>query len=130
MNRTSLDRTNADSWAQRRHTGALSPRDRFRVGLPHPVECSFICRSKIAPGQVSACNQLGAQSGTAKKNSHYTGCLLTYTHTHTHTHTKNVVSFLKSTNIQVSMVAHTFNPSTPEAEAGGFLSSRPNWSTK
>jgi hypothetical protein len=28
------------------------------------------------------------------------------------------------------MVAHTFNPSTQEAEAGGFLSSRPAWSKK
>jgi hypothetical protein len=28
------------------------------------------------------------------------------------------------------MVAYTFNPSTWEAEAGGFLSSRPAWSTK
>jgi hypothetical protein len=28
------------------------------------------------------------------------------------------------------VVAHTFNPSTWEAEAGGFLSSRPAWSTK
>jgi hypothetical protein len=28
------------------------------------------------------------------------------------------------------VVAHTFNPSTWEAEAGGFLSSRPSWSTK
>jgi hypothetical protein len=27
------------------------------------------------------------------------------------------------------VVAHTFNPSTQEAEAGGFLSSRPAWST-
>jgi hypothetical protein len=27
-------------------------------------------------------------------------------------------------------VAHTFNPSTWEAEAGGFLSLRPAWSTK
>jgi hypothetical protein len=27
------------------------------------------------------------------------------------------------------MVAHTFNSSTWEAEAGGFLSSRPAWST-
>jgi hypothetical protein len=25
---------------------------------------------------------------------------------------------------------HTFNPSTREAEAGGFLNSRPAWSTK
>jgi hypothetical protein len=29
-----------------------------------------------------------------------------------------------------AMVAHVFNPSTREAEAGGFLSSRPAWSTK
>jgi hypothetical protein len=28
------------------------------------------------------------------------------------------------------MVMHAFNPSTWEAEAGGFLSSRPAWSTK
>jgi hypothetical protein len=28
------------------------------------------------------------------------------------------------------MVAHAFNPNTPEAAAGGFLSSRPAWSTK
>jgi hypothetical protein len=27
-------------------------------------------------------------------------------------------------------VAHTFNPSTQEAKAGEFLSSRPAWSTK
>jgi hypothetical protein len=29
-----------------------------------------------------------------------------------------------------ALVAHTFNPSTQEAEAGGFLSSRPAWSTE
>ena len=28
------------------------------------------------------------------------------------------------------VVAQAFNPSTPEAGAGGFLSSRPAWSTK
>jgi hypothetical protein len=28
------------------------------------------------------------------------------------------------------VVVHTFNPSTREAEAGGFLSSRPAWSTE
>jgi hypothetical protein len=28
------------------------------------------------------------------------------------------------------VVAHTFNPSTREAEAGGFLSSRLAWSTE
>jgi hypothetical protein len=29
-----------------------------------------------------------------------------------------------------AVVAHSFNPSTWEAEAGGFLSSRPAWSTE
>jgi hypothetical protein len=29
-----------------------------------------------------------------------------------------------------AVVAHAFNPSTREAEAGGFLSSRLTWSTK
>ena len=29
-----------------------------------------------------------------------------------------------------AVVAHNFNPSTWEAEAGGFLSSRPAWSTE
>jgi hypothetical protein len=33
-------------------------------------------------------------------------------------------------NLQPGVVAHAFNPSTREAEAGGFLSSRPAWSTK
>jgi hypothetical protein len=28
------------------------------------------------------------------------------------------------------VMAHAFNPSTREAEAGGFLSSRPAWSTE
>jgi hypothetical protein len=28
------------------------------------------------------------------------------------------------------MVAHAFNPSTWETEAGGFLSSKPAWSTE
>jgi hypothetical protein len=28
------------------------------------------------------------------------------------------------------MVVHAFNPSTREPEAGGYLSSRPAWSTK
>jgi major histocompatibility complex class I len=30
----------------------------------------------------------------------------------------------------LGVVAHAFNPSTWEAEAGGFLSSRPAWSTE
>jgi hypothetical protein len=33
-------------------------------------------------------------------------------------------------NIQPGVVAHSFNPSTWEAEAGRFLSSRPAWSTE
>jgi hypothetical protein len=32
--------------------------------------------------------------------------------------------------IEPGMLAHTFNPSTQEAEAGKFPSSRPTWSTK
>jgi hypothetical protein len=37
---------------------------------------------------------------------------------------------LISKHIQPGVVAHAFNPSTQEAESGGFLSSRPAWSTK
>ena len=38
---------------------------------------------------------------------------------------------LKTKTVAVwGMVAHAFNPSTWEAEAGGFLSSRPAWSTE
>ena len=32
--------------------------------------------------------------------------------------------------VRQAVVAHTFNPNTWEAEAGGFLSSRPAWSTE
>jgi hypothetical protein len=31
---------------------------------------------------------------------------------------------------ELGVVAHAFNPGTWEAEAGGFLSSRPDWSTE
>jgi hypothetical protein len=37
---------------------------------------------------------------------------------------------VRSLKIRFDMVAHAFNPSTWKAEAGGFLSSRPAWSTK
>jgi hypothetical protein len=37
---------------------------------------------------------------------------------------------LKKEEDQLGVVVHAFNPSTQEAEAGGFLSSRPAWSTK
>jgi hypothetical protein len=36
---------------------------------------------------------------------------------------------LKS-NSSWAVVTNAFNPSTPEAEAGGFLSLRPAWSTE
>jgi hypothetical protein len=37
---------------------------------------------------------------------------------------------MKSGSPLLGVVAHAFNPSTREAEAGGFLSLRPAWSTK
>jgi hypothetical protein len=39
------------------------------------------------------------------------------------------LGILRTTD-QLDVVAHAFNLSTREAEAGGFLSSRPAWSTK
>jgi hypothetical protein len=47
---------------------------------------------------------------------------------HCGTHTDVIKYFLKEPRQEV--VVHIFNPSTWEAEAGGFLSSRPAWSTK
>jgi hypothetical protein len=38
--------------------------------------------------------------------------------------------FLRVAQNRQAVVAHTFNTSTREAEAGRFLSSRPAWSTK
>jgi hypothetical protein len=44
---------------------------------------------------------------------------------------KKVLTYKRmKVNNKWSMVAHTFNPSTWEAKAGGFLSSRTAWSTK
>jgi hypothetical protein len=37
---------------------------------------------------------------------------------------------LKTTTKSRAVVAHAFNPTTWEAEAGGFLSSRPAWSIR
>jgi major histocompatibility complex class I len=44
----------------------------------------------------------------------------------------DIVIFNKNlkTIIVPGVVAHAFNPSTQEVEAGGFLSLRPAWSTK
>jgi hypothetical protein len=42
-------------------------------------------------------------------------------------HASNLLSL--KTALLPGVVAHAFNPSTREAEAGGFLSSRPTWST-
>jgi major histocompatibility complex class I len=38
--------------------------------------------------------------------------------------------YIKKNPTKPGVVAHAFNPSTREAEAGGFLSLRPAWSTK
>jgi hypothetical protein len=37
---------------------------------------------------------------------------------------------IESGEVCWAVVAHAFNPSTWESEAGGFLSSRPAWSTE
>jgi hypothetical protein len=41
-----------------------------------------------------------------------------------------ITLLIKIKLLQPGVVAHAFNPSTWEAEAGGFLSSRPAWSTE
>jgi hypothetical protein len=43
---------------------------------------------------------------------------------------KNNELGLSDLTVWLGMVVHTFNPSTWEAEAGEFLSSRPAWSTE
>jgi hypothetical protein len=40
------------------------------------------------------------------------------------------VDLFKKGSLGQAVVAHAFNPSTWEAEAGGFLSSKPAWSTE
>jgi hypothetical protein len=42
----------------------------------------------------------------------------------------SVIEFVNKKGQEPGVVAGAFNPSTWEAEAGGFLSSRPAWSTK
>jgi hypothetical protein len=41
-----------------------------------------------------------------------------------------VLTTIKNINLSQEVVAHAFNPSTWETEAGGSLSSRPAWSTE
>jgi hypothetical protein len=41
-----------------------------------------------------------------------------------------MAQWLKTLAVSWAVVAHAFNPSTWEAEAGRFLSSRPAWSTE
>jgi hypothetical protein len=55
------------------------------------------------------------------KNSHVHGAIALCLYT---------MMFLRNGSTKPGVVAHAFNPSTREAEAGGFLSSRPAWSTK
>jgi hypothetical protein len=45
-------------------------------------------------------------------------------------HTQNTETEIQKEILRLGVVAHAFNPSTWEAEAGGFLSLRPAWSTK
>jgi hypothetical protein len=45
-------------------------------------------------------------------------------------HSSKFTVLHKDVKGEPGVVAHAFNPSTREAEAGGFLSSRPAWSTK
>jgi hypothetical protein len=40
------------------------------------------------------------------------------------------VFIIMKRSVVLGVMAHTFNPSTWEAEAGGFLSSRPAWFTE
>jgi hypothetical protein len=63
-------------------------------------------------------------------------CVYIYIYTHTHINGIYIVLGTIS-NLEIvknigkpGVVVHAFNPSTREAEAGGFLSSSPAWSTK
>jgi hypothetical protein len=47
-----------------------------------------------------------------------------------HPYQENNFFLMFKKKIQPGVVVHAFNPSTREAEAGGFLSLRPAWSTE
>jgi hypothetical protein len=55
---------------------------------------------------------------------------LTWVAGNVETGSDNSFSVLAELRERPGMVAHTFSPSTLEAEAGGFLSSRLAWSTE
>jgi hypothetical protein len=48
----------------------------------------------------------------------------------THTQPRRQLIVLKEPKVKPGMVAHTFNPSTEEVEAGISVSSEPSWSTE
>ena len=67
--------------------------------------------------------------------THYPMLCVAMLTTHSHTvlssyHNKIYECNLKVIPRWVVVVAHVFNPCTWESEAGGFLSSRPSWSTE
>jgi hypothetical protein len=43
---------------------------------------------------------------------------------------QKLIFIFNKEDCKLGVVAHAFNSSTQEAEAGGFLSSRPAWFTK
>jgi hypothetical protein len=45
-------------------------------------------------------------------------------------HYTPIKGVVKKKSEKPGVVMHTFNPNTPEAEAGGFLSLKPAWSIK
>jgi hypothetical protein len=47
-----------------------------------------------------------------------------------HGHAGKALTHAEEINPKPGVVVHAFNPSTREAEAGRFLSSRPAWPTK
>jgi hypothetical protein len=83
-------------------------------GLPE-IEFFTFCFKKL-PGQ-RECFNLGENyytiTASALDRKHHT-----------------VKKKIKKKNTSLGVVVHTFNPSTPEAEAGLFLNSRPAWSTR
>jgi hypothetical protein len=57
-----------------------------------------------------------------------------YEYRDTYIHISHIQKYVRlvllKIKLELGVVAHAFDPSTQEAEAGGFLSSRPAWSTK